>query len=120
MDTEKIKELVELMVDHDLSRIEIEEGETHILLKRGPSIIHTQMAAPQAAAPAPAHVAATPAPVGGAPAPAIAPVEAAANELLIRSPMVGTFYSAPDPESPAFVSVGDSVSGETLSAWSRR
>ena len=46
MDTQQIKELIELMVEHDLNRIEIEEGETHILLKRGQPVVH--------AAPAPA------------------------------------------------------------------
>lgn len=114
MDTDKIRELVELMVDNDLSRIEIEEGESHILLKRGPSVIHTQMsAAPMQAAALPAAPlpAAAPAqPAAGAPAAA----EVASNELLIRSPMVGTFYSAADPDTPPFVSVGDTVNAESV------
>lgn len=117
MDTDKIRELVELMVENDLSRIEIEEGETHILLKRGPSVIHTQMTAAPAATPAPmaapAAVAPTAAPEAAA-APAAPAAEAASNELMIRSPMVGTFYSSADPDSPPFVSVGDTVSNDSV------
>lgn len=119
MDLERIRNLVELMVANDLSRIEIQEGETHILLRRGgqapiitamPAHLPATMGV-QAASPAPAAHAPPPgAPAGEAPkAPA-----ADANEILIRSPMVGTFYSAADPESPAFVKIGDTVNPNSV------
>lgn len=108
MDIERIKSLVELMVSNDLSRIEIQEGETHILLRRGG-------AAPIVSA-IPAYV--PPAPAISAPAPHTNSTGAAAmpdaDELLIRSPMVGTFYTSADPESPAFVKIGDTVSPSSV------
>lgn len=108
MELEHIKGLVSLMVENDLSRIEIREGDTHILLRRGQAVVATVQAAP----PPMAH-AAPPAPAAAAPA---APVAAgpAANETLIRSPMVGTFYSKPDPNSPTFVNVGDVVNPNSV------
>ncbi len=111
MDIEHLKSLVELMVVNDLSRIELREGESHILLRRGQPIVATAPAAlvPQA-------VAQLAVPVGAAAVdtPAAPPVEAASNEILIRSPMVGTFYQSPDPESPPFINVGTVVEPSTV------
>ena len=114
MDLQHIRDLVALMVENDLSRVEIQEGETHILLRRGQPIVASAAPAyapPPAAAPAPAAAAASvaaPAPSGSADA---AP---SSNETLIRSPMVGTFYSASDPESPPFAKVGDSIGPDSV------
>lgn len=90
---------------------------------------HTRnsVAAPAAAAPAPSAPAAAPAP---APAPAAAPAAPAAasapagpaagelvlgpGEVVVRAPMVGTFYASPQPGAPAFVSVGDTVAPDTV------
>lgn len=107
-DVSHLRELVELMVENDLSRVELREGDTQILLRRGQAAPVVAPAAPPAnpAAPAPASPAAPPAPAE--------PAEAASNEVLIRSPMVGTFYSAGDPESPPFVSIGSQVSPDTV------
>lgn len=117
MDVEQIRSLVGMMVENDLSRIEIHEGQLHILLKRGTTqvvaapqvhmapVAHVQQAVAHAPAPAPA-----PAPAAAAPA---APAEDA-NAKVIRSPMVGTFYAQPDPDSPTFVKVGDSVGPESV------
>ena len=107
MDIEQIKNLVELMVENDLSRIELREGETHILLRRGQPIVTTQ--APAVALPA------VPASAAGAPGASDEGAgEAATDEIYIRSPMVGTFYTAPDPESPAFIKVGDNIGPESV------
>jgi acetyl-CoA carboxylase biotin carboxyl carrier protein len=112
MDIEQIKSLVELMVAHDLSRIELREGDTHVLLRRG------QTPAPGAAgpiaptSPAPSAVASSP---EASRAPAVTLTGAVdTEEHLIRSPMVGTFYASADPESPPFVRVGDVVQPETV------
>lgn len=104
MDIKHIKNLIELMVENDLSRMELREGESHILLRRGqpPVAVTPQMVHTMAANPGPAAVAATPAPV------------AADNEILIRSPMVGTFYLAADPESPPFVNIGTLIEPNTV------
>jgi len=94
-----LKSLVKVMVDNELTRVEIREGETHVLLKRGDAPV---VVAP----PAPAPLAAPPA--------ESEPTPTLNNELFVRSPMVGTFYSAPDPESPPFVRVGDSLTSESV------
>lgn len=121
MDIEHIKSLVELMVANDLSRLEIQEGDTHVLLRRGQPVIAaaTPTYAPMPLAqPAPAvsgGAAGAPTQASGASATSeAATAPAAVNETFIRSPMVGTFYSAADPESPPFVRVGDVVRPDSV------
>jgi len=101
MDLKQIKSLVQLMIENDLSRIELREGDTHILLRRGHPGTGNPAAAPPVVAPA-APVAAT-----------LPPAEQPAARY-IRSPMVGTFYAAADPESKPFVGVGDEVEPDTV------
>ncbi len=107
-DVAKIRRLVELMEEHDLSQIDLRQGETRIQLRRGrePAV---QAAGPPGAGSAGA--AAPPAQEN----PAADGTSAAAAEGLavIKSPMVGTFYAAPDPDSAAYVKVGDHVGPET-------
>lgn len=116
MDIEEIKTLTSLMVDNDLSEIMIRDGEKRILLRRHGA--NEPVAAP-AALPPP--VAAAVGAVG--PAAAAIPITSATEVPaaddgfeMIKSPMVGTFYSASDPESPAFVKVGDHVSPDSVVA----
>lgn len=112
-DVRRVRKLVELMDEHDLAEIVLQQGEQKMKLRRGPEPaavtgVPMQAVAP-AAAPAPA-----PAPAA-TPAPAAAPAaDAAASGPVIKSPMVGTFYSSPNPESPAFVKVGDQVGPESI------
>ena len=68
-------------------------------------VVPTASVAPAQVAVAPAQVAAVPAPVAAVPTPA-APEE---KGQLVKSPLVGTFYNAPSPDSPAYVKVGDTV-----------
>lgn len=103
MDIEQIKSLIELMVDHDLDRLELQNGESKILLRRGRGD-----PAPQIVASPPAMPDALPATKPGSSSEPVAK-EPKTNEVYILSPMVGTFYTSPDPESPPFVSVGDAV-----------
>ncbi len=107
MDIKQIKGLVQLMVENDLSRIELREGDTHILLRRGhPVLSMTPSAVPTLIASREASQVTS----DGTPT---TPVAAEA-EHFIRSPMVGTFYGAPDPDSAPFVNVGDMVTPETV------
>ena len=106
MDIRKIKKLIELIEDSDVEHLEIKEGEESIKITRRGA--HAA-AAPVAQAQAPLTAA--------APAPAPAPAEAHTPASLptINSPMVGTFYRSPTPESAAFVEVGQTVkSGDVL------
>jgi acetyl-CoA carboxylase biotin carboxyl carrier protein len=112
-DVRKIRRLVELMKEHDLSEIDLREGETRIQIRRGqePVITGSVARSPAASAPPPAAAVDPAAPTAtSASAPAL--VEDP-NTAVIKSPMVGTFYSAPDPESPPYVKVGDHVGPET-------
>jgi acetyl-CoA carboxylase biotin carboxyl carrier protein len=112
-DVRKIRRLVELMKEHDLSEIDLQQGELRIQLRRsGNTVQPTVMAAPMMHAPmaAPAQAA------GGPPAPeSETPAADSKGErvTVIKSPMVGTFYAAADPDSPPFVKVGDHIGPET-------
>lgn len=107
IDVETLKELVRLMVDNDLAEMDLRDAEETVTLKRaGPTGQPMMVAGPQhmAYAPHPAPAAPSAAPSAAAPA---APAESGGPA--IESPMVGTFYSASDPDSPPFVSVGTVV-----------
>lgn len=116
MNLKEIRQIVELMNEHDLSLFHLEKDDFNLKLKKGADLEQLQgLLASVPSAPAAAPVAA-PAPVaGGAPA-AAAPAEAAAPAGEgIDSPMVGTFYRKPSPEAPNFVEVGAKISeGQTL------
>jgi acetyl-CoA carboxylase biotin carboxyl carrier protein len=107
-DLKRVKELIELMLENDLVEVEIEEGDSKIHLKR-PG--HSQ---PQFSAAPPMHFtpAASAPPAAGAPAPGAAAQED--NLAGIISPIVGTFYSAPSPDSEPYVKVGDRVNPDTV------
>jgi acetyl-CoA carboxylase biotin carboxyl carrier protein len=104
-DVKKVRKFIELMNEHDLSEIDLRQADQRIRLRRGPETVAVATS-PPIAAPAVAPLASQ-----GA-----SPVVAAAEDtkgVLIRSPMVGTFYAAADPESPPFVKIGDQVGPET-------
>ncbi len=108
MDIEEIKTLTDLMVDHNLSEIMIRDGDKRVVLRRG-----DRVATPVMPPPAPLPIPASPGPA--APPAAAAPVaEADPNLSEVSSPMVGTFYSASDPDSPPYVQVGDKVNPDTV------
>ncbi len=124
---DKLKDIVKLMVDNDLSEVDLKIKEDTIKVRRGPAAGTTvnhqpvmyggmggsmPMASPAFAAPATAAhapvAAASAAPAsttgGGTPAGLVA----------IESPMVGTFYSAPNPDTPAFVKPGASIGPDSV------
>ncbi len=103
----EVKELVKLMVANDLSEIEIQDGQKGISLRRG-SLVAAGVATP-VAAPAPLAQATT-----AAPAEEPATDASTENLLDVKSPMVGTFYSSPSPDSDFYVSHGSPVSDETV------
>jgi acetyl-CoA carboxylase biotin carboxyl carrier protein len=104
IDGEAIKKLAEILVDTDLTEIEYEDDGRRIRVARKKEIA--------AIAQAPVAVAPTPAPAAMA---SSEPAKAADHHNAIKSPMVGTVYIAPEPGTPPFVKVGDTVSlGQTL------
>jgi acetyl-CoA carboxylase biotin carboxyl carrier protein len=118
MDLRKIKKLIDLLDESNLAEIEIKEGEESVRLSRMPKnmpIQHMTYAAPPPQASAPMHVDVQ-RPAAHADT---AHIGKGGRELpeghVLRSPMVGTFYASPNPESPPFVKVGQSVkAGDTL------
>lgn len=109
-DLKTLHSLIKLMHRYGLTAIDLGDGPRKIRLRRGP--LHQPGAA---AAPAPAvalPVASAPAPVAPAPVAAAKPAEAEAT--YIKSPMVGTFYSASSPDSPPFASPGTTVRKDSI------
>ncbi|MGM0984733.1 MAG: acetyl-CoA carboxylase biotin carboxyl carrier protein [Pseudomonadota bacterium] len=111
MDIRKVKKLIELLEESNISEIEIQEGEESVRISRHPDGTNWQppMHQPQAAPAAPPHQ---------APSPSDEPAADAAPSFkgqTVNSPMVGTFYRSPAPGSKAFVEIGSSVKkGETI------
>jgi acetyl-CoA carboxylase biotin carboxyl carrier protein len=99
MNYKEIKELIDLIRDTDIAEIEVERSGTRIRLRREKKESATVQVREVAVAPA-----ASPREEAGAP---VQEEQAAAGT--VRSPLVGTFYGAPDPNSRPFVEVGDRV-----------
>ena len=115
MDFKKIKKLVSLVETSDISSLSVEEDNLKVEIKReinAPSpVIQQTVAAPQAP------IAAAPVAPVAVDTPAAAPEKPStdANLTEIKSPMVGTFYASPNPESPPFVTPGKTINeGEII------
>jgi acetyl-CoA carboxylase biotin carboxyl carrier protein len=112
MNQKELKELIDFLIEKDITEFELERGDVKVRIKRGtpelvsPSpaeriiTVQTPSPLPQVQAPP------TPAPPA-APAPAAAPVQEDLH--MVRSPIVGTYYESPSPGSPPFVKPGDMV-----------
>ena len=111
MDLRKLKTLIDLVSDSNVSELEITEAEGKVRIVKCSNVVM------QGYAPAPMQMAPmAPAPAAAAPA---APIEAAAPEVpalhAVKSPMVGTFYRSSAPGAKSFVEVGDTVKvGDTI------
>lgn len=109
IDIRKLKELVKLMVENELTELDLRDQSETVTIKRGdenqPVVYQAPAAAPAAAAPA--------APATET-APSAAAVDADAGLIAIESPMVGTYYSKASPESPVFANVGDSINSDSV------
>jgi acetyl-CoA carboxylase biotin carboxyl carrier protein len=112
MDLRKLKTLIDLVSESNVSELEITEAEGKVrIVKGGGPVVHAQPAAATLAAPAVLATAAT------AAIPAVAPVAAPAEVTghIVKSPMVGTFYRASAPGAKSFVEIGSQVKeGETV------
>ena len=113
MDLRKLKTLIDLVSDSNVSELEITEAEGKVRIVKAAAA-----AAPsyQMVAPAAVMAAAPPAaPMAAAAAPVETPAAPVASGHMVKSPMVGTFYRAAQPGSPPFVDVGSDVKeGATL------
>ena len=102
-DISRLRELIELMQEHELNEVDLKQAEQRIRLRRGPDGAPVAYQAPMAQAPMPAAA-------GGAAGAAAADD----NAVYILSEAVGTFYSKPKPDKPPFVKVGDQVGEDTI------
>ena len=117
MDIRKVKKLIELLEESNISEIEIQEGEESVRISRHPNGASWQPQPMPQYAQQPGYAPAPPA--AGAPASAPAaeaePQGASYRGEAVNSPMVGTFYRSPAPGAKSFVEVGDSVKqGDTV------
>ena len=114
LDLERLRELIALMEKHDLSEVDLQNGEQRCRLRRGPQNVSV-MAAPQGYLPQPQMQSAAPAagPVAtSAPLAPVAPVDD--GTIAIKSPTVGTFYASPSPDDPPFLKVGSTVKPDSV------
>ncbi len=109
IDQEFIRQLALLLNETDLTEIEVEQDDTRVRIARTPAPV-TQSAHLPASAPTPAAAAPAAAPIAP-----VTPSEPVSDGEAVRSPMVGTAYLAPEPGSPDYIRVGDTVrEGQTL------
>ena len=109
MDIVDLKEILRILEEQDITEFELEQDGVKLRVCRASAVPATS--APPAAVYAAAPAASAPAapPAAAAAAELATPAEELPAGTVIKSPIVGTFYRAPDPNSPAFVSVGDRV-----------
>ena len=111
VDLKDIKAIIDLMKKNSVTEFELEKQEFKIRLKRGgtggASVVAFEEPQNLVYAPAPAVLASAPAGSAGAPL-------LASAELEIKSPMIGTFYRAPSPESASYVEIGTEVNPDTV------
>jgi len=105
----RIRKLVELMKEHDLSEVDLRESRQRIRICRGPKAPPPGAYGPPPPPPPPPAASTS---ASSSAAAKSAPAEAA-NIALIKSPMVGTFYSRPNPKAEPYVKVGDRVDTTT-------
>jgi acetyl-CoA carboxylase biotin carboxyl carrier protein len=112
MNLDEIKQILDMMREHELSEFELEREGVTLRLRKNVAPQQWPAAMPPAAMPYPAPVAAAPVPAA-APAAEAAPVLTAANEdvdlAIVKSPIVGTFYRAGEPGAKPFAEVGQTV-----------
>ena len=107
MDLGMLEQMTRLMKENDLNTVDVRDGDKRVILKRGAPI------APSGSGYIPQYAPAVQTQTGSPSAPAGAPPAEDANLVSIKSPMVGTFYSAASPDAKPFVSVGTQVEEET-------
>jgi acetyl-CoA carboxylase biotin carboxyl carrier protein len=115
VDLKDIKAIIDLMKKNSITEFELEQQDSKLRLKRGlnggSSAVQSDDSVPVMPVAAPV---ALPVAVASPVAAPAAPVAVATGEIDIKSPMIGTFYRTPSPESAAYVEVGSEVNPETV------
>lgn len=113
-DLERVRLLMEMMEKHGLTELNLRHGDQQWKFRRGPQEVVQMIPSAGFAAHAAAPPMAQAAPAAGPASPAAPAADPHAGALTIKSPTVGTFYSAATPDDPPFVSVGSRVSPDTV------
>ena len=110
MDLQQIKQILELVREHDLSEFEIEHEGLRLKIRKDANGAHLVTHAAPAIPAAPPPAAAPPPPAAAVATPVAAAMDETEIELaVVKSPIVGTFYRSSEPGSPAFVEIGSAV-----------
>jgi len=112
MNQKELKELVEFLIEKDITEFELERGDVKVRIKRGTPAASSGDRIIAVSAPPSVHLPMAAAPSGSprAAAPVEVPAPPPVEELhMVKSPIVGTYYESPSPGSPPFVKPGDSV-----------
>lgn len=113
-DVATVEKLIGLMTDHDLSEVDLHDGDSRIRLRRGAKTV-TVAASPGLVAPvAPMAAPATAAATAATASPSVAAVADGKKYYTITSPTPGTFYAKPSPDEPAYVKVGSKVTNDSV------
>ena len=120
MNQKELKELIDFLIERDITEFELERGDVKVRVKRGANaqgapVIHHVTAVPSVTSPMP--MVSSPAPSATAPVtvPEAPPAPVEEELHIVKSPIVGTFYEAPAPGAPPFVKPGDTVqAGQVL------
>ena len=109
MSNDEIRELVQLVIESGVAEIEVQRGENRVRIRRTVGTRQEVNFNPSVMGPPPTPMPeAVPQTVSSAPPSAPAP-GTAGNEVIVKSPIVGTYYDSPKPGDPPFVKVGDTV-----------
>jgi len=113
MTFDEIKQLLEIVREHELSEFELEREDFKVRIRRQqgapPVVTVSAPAAAVAGAAAPQTSAPAAAPLPPPPAPALSPEDEEIELAVVKSPIVGTFYRTPEPGAPSFAEIGDTV-----------
>ncbi|MCU0227583.1 MAG: acetyl-CoA carboxylase biotin carboxyl carrier protein [Bryobacterales bacterium] len=106
MNLDEIKQLIELANESGVAELEVQRGENRVRIRRAVNSVQDYVVGePRIATAHPT------APAAGPSGPSLAPAQTAedSNLIVVKSPIVGTYYEAPSPDADPFVGVGDSV-----------
>ena len=109
MDLKQIQELIRFVAKAGVSEVQLEQDDFKIVIKTTGGVVYQSAPVAPQVINMPVQPSAPQASQETAPA-AAAPAKAAANQIEIKSPMIGTFYRKPSPDKPDFVNIGDHIS----------
>jgi acetyl-CoA carboxylase biotin carboxyl carrier protein len=109
MSNDEIRELVQLVIESGVAEIEVQRGENRVRIRRTVGGRHEVFVPQSTMGPTPTPMMETVVQTGPLASSSAATAAPAGNEVIVKSPIVGTYYESPKPGDPSFVKVGDAV-----------